>query len=112
MVCEVGFHEQLTDWVATHLEGESAISAGVKFTFSVASISLATGILDHGEYWFKGMNLDLVHYTSFLKTPYMEIHTHIIPFVYMLEKYAPLMKVVLKFFTYEGRFSRLYAYHI
>jgi len=111
-VCEVGFHEQLIDCVATHLKGESAIIAGVEFTFSVASISLATGIPDHGEYWFKGMKLDLVRYRSFLKTPYRETHTHIIPFRYLLEKYAPLMKVVMKFFTCEGRFSRLYAYHI
>lgn len=30
----------------------------------------------------------------------------------MLERYAPFMKVVMKFFTCEGRFSRLYQYHI
>ena len=48
-MCEVGFHEQLVAWIATHLKGESAIIAGVEFTFSVADISLATGIPDHGE---------------------------------------------------------------
>jgi len=66
----------LTDWIATHLKGERAIIAGVEFTFSVAAISLSTGIPDHGEYWFKGMNLDFEHYRSFLKTPYRETHTH------------------------------------
>lgn len=49
-VLEVGFHEQLIDWVTTHLKGESAIIANVEFTFSMAFISLSTGILDHGEY--------------------------------------------------------------
>jgi len=102
----------LIDWVATHLKGESAIIIGVEFTFSVASISLAIRRQDHGEYWFKGMSLDLVHYRSFLKTPYKETHTHIIPFRYLLEKYAPLMNFFMIFFTCEGRFSRLYAYHI
>ena len=34
------------------------------------------------------------------------------PFRYLLEKYAPLMKSVMRFFTCEGRFSRFYAYHI
>jgi len=102
----------LIDWIDTHLKGEWEIIAWVEFTFSVASISLAKGIPDHGEYWFKIMNLDLEHYKSFLKTPYSETHTHIIPFRYLLENYAPLMKVFMMFFTYEGRFSILYAYHI
>jgi len=26
--------------------------------------------------------------------------------------YVPLMKLIIKYFTCEGRFSRLYAYHI
>ena len=112
MVCEEGFHEQLKNWVATYLKGESAIIFGVEFTFSVASISLATGLPNHGEYSFKGMNLDLENYRPFLKTPYREKHAHIIPFGYLLEKYAPLMKVVMKLFTCERRFSRIYAYHI
>ncbi len=67
--CEVGFHEQSIDCIATHFKGERAIIAGVEFTFSVAAISLTTGIPDHGEYWFKGMSLDLQHYRSFLKSP-------------------------------------------
>ena len=58
------------------------------------------------------MSLDLEHYISFLQSPYKEAHTHIIPFRYLLEKYAPLMKVVIKFFTCDGRFSILYTYHI
>ena len=70
----------------------------------MAAISLATRIPDHGEYCFKGMNLDLEHYRSFLKTPYRETHTHIIPFRYILEKYAPLMKVVMIVFTCEEGF--------
>ncbi len=47
-----------------------------------------------------------------MKTQNKETHTHIIHFRYLLEKYAPLMKVFMKFFTCEGRFSILYAYHI
>lgn len=46
----MGFHENLTDLIMTHMKGERAIIEGVDFTFSVAEISLTTGILDHGEY--------------------------------------------------------------
>ena len=31
---------------------------------------------------------------------------------HFLERYAPLMKVIMKYFTCEGRYSRLYSYHI
>lgn len=78
----------------------------------MASISLETSLPDNGEYWFKGMSLDLENYKPFLKTPYKDTHTHLMPFRYLLEKYAPLMKTIMRSFTCEGRFSRLYAYHI
>ena len=111
-VSEAGFYEQLTDWVATHLKGETIIISSIDFSFSMASITLATGLPDNGEYWFKEMSLDLENYNPFLKTLYRDTHTHFMPFRYLLEKYAPLMKTIMRFFTYEGRFSRLYAYHI
>ena len=65
---EVGFHEKLTDLFATNLKGEKATIAGIEFTFSVDAISLATWIPNHGEYWFKGMNLDLEQYKPYLKS--------------------------------------------
>lgn len=94
------------------MKSESVIVAVVEFIFLVASISLATGLLKNGEYWFKGMNLDLEYYKPFLKTPYRENYYHTMPFKYILEKYAPLMKIIMKFFTCEGIFSNLYAYHL
>ena len=30
----------------------------------------------------------------------------------MRDEYAPLMRLIMKYFSCEGRFSRLYAYHI
>jgi len=71
------------------LKGESAIIAGVEFTFLVASISLAIGLSDNVEYSFVGMNLDLENYRPFLKTPYREKHAHIIPFRYLLQIFPP-----------------------
>lgn len=49
-VCEVSFHEHLIDWIAMYLKGERAIIEGDEFKFSLVSISLATGIPNHGEY--------------------------------------------------------------
>jgi len=38
--------------------------------------------------------------------------TRVFPFRYLKDEYAPLMKLIMKYFSCEGRFSRLYAYHI
>ena len=65
-----------------------------------------------GEKWFKQVSLDLSHYHPFLKPRYQADCKTIFPFSHLLERYAPLMKVIMKYFTYEGIFSRLYSYHI
>ena len=88
-VSEAGFYEQLKDWVATQLKGDTAVIAGIELSFPMASISLASGLPHNGEYWFKGMSLDLENYKPFLKTSYKDTHTHLMPFRYLLEKYAP-----------------------
>ena len=38
--------------------------------------------------------------------------TRVFPFRYLKDEYAPFMKLIMKYFSCEGRFSRLYAYHI
>ena len=109
---EVGYHEHLIVIFSLTLKEEKITIVGTDFMFSVDSISQATGIPSHGENWFKGMNLDLEQYKPYLKSQYERAHSHVFPFIYLLESYAPLMKVVMKFFTSEGIFSRLYRYHI
>lgn len=36
----------------------------------------------------------------------------VFPFRYLRDTYAPLMKLIIKYFTCEGGFSRLYTYHV
>lgn len=36
----------------------------------------------------------------------------VFPFHYLNDYFAPLMKLIIQYFICEGRFSRLYAYHI
>ena len=43
---------------------------------------------------------------------YKDYKKSIFPFSHFLERYAPMMRVIMKYFTCEGRFSRLYSYHI
>ena len=58
-VQEVGYHEHLTSIFFLTLKEENITIAGTDFLFLVEAISQATGIPNHAENWFKGMNLDL-----------------------------------------------------
>ena len=65
-----------------------------------------------GERWFKREKLALSYYEPFLKPRYQQGCKNFFPFSYLLERYAPLMRQIIKYFTCEGRYSRLYSYHI
>ena len=105
---EVGCHAKLTSLFATNFKKDKTTIAGVYFIVSTDVIATATGIPNHGEIWFKGMDLDIENYKVFLKPHYKDTPTHIFPFRQLLDRYAPLMKMIMKYFTCEGRFSRLY----
>ena len=38
--------------------------------------------------------------------------SRVFPFKFLEDRYGPLMKLIIKYFTCEGRLSRIYAYHI
>ena len=58
------------------------------------------------------MDIDLEDYKLFLKPHAREKLGYIFPFRHLLNIYDPLMRLIMKYFTCEGRFSRLYRYHI
>ena len=77
------------------------------YELSSDTIAHATGLPDVGEKWFKTAKLDMSCYEPFLKPRYKEGYKTIFPFSHLLDRYAPLMKVIMKYFTCEGRYSRL-----
>ena len=85
---------------------------GVTFTLTPETISLATGIPNVGEQWHKKQKIDRQHYEPYIKASFLRQLTRVFPFRYLKDEYAPLMKLIMKYFSCEGRFSRLYAYHI
>ena len=111
-VQQVQSHPELTKIFILNLHDHQVNLAGVKFELSSNIISMATVIPIVGEKWFKQANLHLSHYEPFLKPRYKSDYKSIFLFSHLLERYAPLMRVIMKYFTCEGRFSRLYSYHI
>ena len=58
-VASVQFHHDLARLFVLHLHRDQAILAGVTFTLTPKSVSLATGIPNIGEQWHKKQKIDL-----------------------------------------------------
>ena len=102
-VKQVQSHLELTRLFVLNPHNKQANLAGVDFELSSDTIAQATGLPDVGEKWFKRENLDMSFYEPFLKPRYKEGCKTIFPFSHLLERYAPVMKVIMKYFTCEGR---------
>jgi hypothetical protein len=108
-----GYNVQLTKEFTLNFNGVNTIIAGVTFPVSEETISAATEIPIQGEKWFKGMPLELMFYIDFLKPQYRKQKIGAtIPREYLLEPYEKLLRVIQRYFTCEGRFDRVYQYHI
>lgn len=112
MVQRVQSHPVLTRVFISKLQDNQVTLADVTFTISSAIIVAATGIHNVGERWFKAQNLNHQYYEPYLKPQSRNQRKRFFPFNHLLDTYAPMMKINMKYFTCEGRFSRLCTYHI
>ena len=111
-VQQVQSHPELTRLFILNLRDKQSNFAGVTFELSSDAIAHATSIPNVVEIWFKRANFDIRCYEPFLKPRYKEGCKSIFPFSHLLERYAPLMRIIMKYFTCEGRYSIIYSYHI
>jgi hypothetical protein len=108
-----GYNLQLTKQFSLIFNGVSTTIVGVTFLVSEETISATTEILIQGENWFKGIPLDPLFYIDFLKPKYRKKNIGAtIPREYVLEPYEKILRVIERYFTCEGRFERVYQYHI
>ncbi len=112
MVESVKSHHELARLFVTHLVKNEVNIVGVTFTLSPNIISEATGIPNVGEKWNKGQYIDREYYEPYIKAKYHNKLKRVFPFKFLEDRFPPLMKIIIKYFTCEGWFSRLYAYHI
>jgi hypothetical protein len=108
-----GYNQQLTKEFSLNYNGVQTTIVGVIFPVSEESIVVATKIPILGERWFKGMPLDSAFYIDFLKPKYKNQKIGAtIPREYVLDPYEKLLRVIQRYFTCEGRFDRVYQYHV
>lgn len=112
MVQRVQSHLLLTRVFISNIEDNQVTLVGVTFTISSDIMFATNGIPNVGEMWFKAQNLNHKYYKPYLKPWYRNERKGFLPFSHLLGTYAPMMKIIMEYFTCEGRFSRLYSYHI
>ena len=84
----------------------------MSFTILAEAITIATEIPNSGEKWFNILDICVKNYKSFIKGHYKDAIKKVFPFGQLLDRFSQLMRVIMKYFTCEGRFSRLYKYHV
>ena len=94
----------LTRLFITNLHDSQVTLVGVTFTISPAIIADAFGIPNMGGKWFKQGELDHFYYEPYLKPRYKNERKRIFPFSYHLDRYIPMMKIIMKYFTCEVGF--------
>jgi hypothetical protein len=98
---------------AENLDGAKTKVGNLQLQVSEDSVAAATKIPAHGEQWFKNMQLDLSHYHDFLKPEFRNSKFGAtIPREFLLKSHSDLLRVIQRFFTCEGRFNKVYQYHI
>lgn len=110
MIERVSFHHELARLFVTNFHSNEVTLAGITFTISPTVISEATGIPYMGENWYKGQDIDKEYCESYIKARDRDQMKRVFPFKLLEDRCAPLMIIIIKYFTCEGRFSRLYAY--
>ena len=58
------------------------------------------------------MKIERELYEPYIKASCLSQLTRVFPFRFLRDDYAPLVRLIMKYFSCEGRFSRLYSYHI
>ena len=111
-ISQIQHHRELACLFVLHLRDGHVTLVGVNFTLTPEVISHATGIPNVGEVWPKGRLLDFVHFEPYVRPSSVEFLTGVFPFRFLRSEYAPIMRLIMRYFTCEGRFTQVYSYHI
>jgi hypothetical protein len=104
-----GYNEKLVEQFTLNFTGVITTIAGITFRVMEETLSAAMEIPPCGEKMFKGMALDISCYKDFIKPQCLnhKIGANI-PSQYLLECFKKIIKIIKRYFTYEGMFNRVY----
>lgn len=105
-------HRDLAQLFVLHLHDRQVTLARVNFVFSPEAINDATGIPNVGEVWPKRKWLDLVYYEPYVRPTYVHHLSRNFPIKFLRAEYIDIMRLIMHYFTCEGRFARVFSCHI
>ena len=106
-------HPKVAREFALNFDGIKTKVGTLELEVSEATIEEATKIPNTGEIWFKSMNLNASFYKEFLKPECQEDNlSKGVPRSHMVEGFDKIIRLIQRYFTYEGRFNMIYQYHI
>ena len=79
-LANVRVHHELARLFVLHLHGGPSILAGVTFTLTPKTISVATGIPNVGEQWHKKKKSNRQHYEPYIMARFLNELTRVLPF--------------------------------
>jgi hypothetical protein len=108
-----GFNMKLTEKFSLRFNGFRTVIVGVTFQVTEENLSSSTKICPCSERWSKGMTWDALCYEEFIKLDCLNGKVEEgVPSRYLKEPFRKLLRVIRKYFTYEGRFDRIHPNHI
>jgi len=108
-----GHHIDVTHKFVLNYDGKSSKVGDLMVQVTEKDIAMATGIPAEGERWFKDTTLDLSDCKKFFREEYQDINlTSGAPRKCITDESDEFLKVIQRYFTCEGRFNMVYAYHI
>ena len=107
-----GRHSQVTKEFSLHFTGSNTKIGILNLSFTLEIIALVTEILRGQERWFKGFRFDMEACKVFLKPEFLEMDlNNAIPRSCIKDSYANFLYNIQRYFTYEGRYHKVYSYH-
>ena len=83
------------------------------FRVDERSVAHATGLPLTGQKWFKYQRMEITEWHSLLKNPTQEVSFRIgVSRKYFRKEWRPVLDLIHRYITCEGRFSSAYVYHL
>ena len=107
-----GGHNQVTKEFSINFTGSNTKVGFLNLPISPEIISLVTKIPRGEERWFKNFRFEMEPCKIFLKPEFVDTDlTKAVPRGYVKDTYDNLLSNIQRYFTYEGRYHKVYSYH-
>ena len=104
---------EVTSLLSLSLADSRVKVADLQFRVDERSVALAIGLSMTRERWFKYKQMEVTEWRKMLKNPYQDVSFRTdVSRKYFKKEWQPVLDVIHRYVTCEGRLSSAYVYHI